>query len=105
MSHGKTYLSARGAIDRERVYSPAEAVRLVKSMPGPKFDETVEVHFSLGLNVRHAEQQLRGTISLPHGTGREQRVAVCDHLDCVDQLVSAGVLDDEPGRAGAHGLV
>jgi large subunit ribosomal protein L1 len=74
--HGKTYLNARGGIDREHAYSPAEAVRLVKSMPGPKFDETVEVHFSLGLNVRHAEQQLRGTISLPHGTGREQRVAV-----------------------------
>jgi large subunit ribosomal protein L1 len=71
--HGKTYRNARGEIDRERVYSPAEAVRLVKALPGPKFDETVEVHFSLGLNVRHAEQQLRGTISLPHGTGREQR--------------------------------
>jgi len=76
VSHGKTYLNARGSIDRERLYSPVEAVRLVKSMPGPKFDETVEVHFSLGLNVRHAEQQLRGTISLPHGTGRDQRVAV-----------------------------
>ena len=74
--HGKTYRTARSEIERERLYSPAEAVRLVKSLPGPKFDETVEVHFSLGLNVRHAEQQLRGTISLPHGTGREQRVAV-----------------------------
>jgi large subunit ribosomal protein L1 len=76
VSHGKTYRNARAQIDRERLYSPAEAVRLLKSVPGPKFDETVEVHFSLGLNVRHAEQQLRGTISLPHGTGREQRVAV-----------------------------
>jgi large subunit ribosomal protein L1 len=75
-SHGKTYRTARDQIDRERLYSPAEAVRTVKGLPGPKFDETVEVHFSLGLNVRHAEQQLRGTISLPHGTGREQRVAV-----------------------------
>ena len=74
--HGKTYRSAREQIDRERLYSPAEAVRLLKAFPGPKFDETVEVHFSLGLNVRHADQQLRGTISLPHGTGREQRVAV-----------------------------
>ena len=76
MSHGKTYRNARSQIDRERLYSPVEAVRLVKAVPGPKFDETVEVHFWLGLNVRHAEQQLRGTISLPHGTGREQRVAV-----------------------------
>jgi large subunit ribosomal protein L1 len=74
--HGKTYRAARDQIDRERLYSPSEAVKLVKNIPGPKFDETVEVHFSLGLNVRHAEQQLRGTISLPHGTGREQRVAV-----------------------------
>jgi len=74
--HGKTYRHAREQIDRERVYSPSEAVRVLKGLPGPKFDETVEVHFSLGLNVRHADQQLRGTISLPHGTGREQRVAV-----------------------------
>jgi large subunit ribosomal protein L1 len=74
--HGRKYVEARGSIDRERLYSPAEAVRVLKAAPGPKFDETVEVHFSLGLNVRHAEQQLRGTISLPHGTGREQRVAV-----------------------------
>ncbi len=74
--HGKTYLGAREKIDRERAYSPVEAVRLLKSLEGPKFDETVEAHFNLGLNVRHAEQQLRGTISLPHGTGREQRVAV-----------------------------
>jgi large subunit ribosomal protein L1 len=75
-SHGKTYRAAREQVDRERLYSPAEAVRVLKGLPGPKFDETVEVHFSLGLNVRHADQQLRGTISLPHGTGREQRVAV-----------------------------
>jgi large subunit ribosomal protein L1 len=74
--HGKTYRSAREKIDRERAYSPAEGVKLLKSLEGPKFDETVEAHFNLGLNVRHAEQQLRGTISLPHGTGREQRVAV-----------------------------
>ena len=74
--HGKTYRGAREKIDRERAYSPVEAVRLLKSLEGPKFDETVEAHFNLGLNVRHAEQQLRGTISLPHGTGREQRVAV-----------------------------
>jgi len=76
MSHGKTYRQARATIDREKLYSPAEAIKLLKSPPDKKFDETVEAHFNLGLNVRHAEQQLRGTISLPHGTGREQRVAV-----------------------------
>jgi large subunit ribosomal protein L1 len=76
MRHGKSYRNARAQIDREQVYSPAEAVRMLKSFPEKKFDETVEVHFNLGLNVRHAEQQLRGTLMLPHGTGRESKVAV-----------------------------
>ena len=76
MKHGKNYRNARAQIDREQVYSPAEAVRMLKGFPTAKFDETVEVHFNLGLNVRHAEQQLRGTLMLPHGTGRESRVAV-----------------------------
>src|SRR5919197_1063871 len=74
--HGKSYRNARAQVDRERLYAPSDAIRLLKSLGGAKFDETVEAHFNLGLNVRHAEQQLRGTISLPHGTGREQRVAV-----------------------------
>src|ERR671926_914317 len=76
MKHGKKYRQARGQIDRERTYSPVEAIRMLKGFDGVKFDETVEVHFRLGLNVRHADQQLRGTIMLPHGTGRETRVAV-----------------------------
>jgi large subunit ribosomal protein L1 len=88
--HGKTYRNARAQIDRERLYSPGEAVRLLKEVPGPKFDETVEVHFSLGLNVRHAEQQLRGTISLPNGTGREQRVAVFAEGDKAREAEEAG---------------
>ena len=76
MRHGKNYRNARAQIDREEVYSPADAVRMLKGFPAAKFDETVEAHFNLGLNVRHAEQQLRGTLMLPHGTGRESRVAV-----------------------------
>ena len=76
MKHGKKYRQARGQIDREQTYSPVEAIRMLKGFDGVKFDETVEVHFRLGLNVRHADQQLRGTIMLPHGTGREVRVAV-----------------------------
>jgi large subunit ribosomal protein L1 len=76
MKHGKKYRQARGQIDREQTYSPVEAIRMLKGFDGVKFDETVEVHFRLGLNVRHADQQLRGTIMLPHGTGRETRVAV-----------------------------
>jgi large subunit ribosomal protein L1 len=76
MRHGKNYRNARAQIDRERLYSPAEAIRMLKGFPTAKFDETVEAHFNLGLNVRHADQQLRGTLMLPHGTGRESRVAV-----------------------------
>jgi len=75
-SRGKSYRNARAQIDRERVYSPIEAIRLLKGFGGRKFDETVEAHFRLGLNVRHADEQLRGTLMLPHGTGKEARVAV-----------------------------
>ena len=74
--HGKNYRNSRAQIDREQLYSPVEAIRMLKSFPAAKFDESVEVHLNLGLNVRHAEQQLRGTLMLPHGTGREMRVAV-----------------------------
>ena len=76
MSHGKKYRQAFGSIDRGRLYTPVEAVRLLKSFEGATFDEAVEVHFRLGLNVRHAEQQLRGTLMLPHGTGRDVSVVV-----------------------------
>ena len=74
--HGKRYDQARSAIDREHAYTPLEAVRLVKDAPAAKFDEAVEAHFNLGLNVRHADQQLRGTLMLPHGTGKDVRIAV-----------------------------
>jgi large subunit ribosomal protein L1 len=88
--HGKKYRSARAAIDRERLYSPAEAVRLLKEHETAKFDESVEVHFNLGLNVRHAEQQLRGTLMLPHGTGRESRVAVFAEGEKAKEAQEAG---------------
>jgi large subunit ribosomal protein L1 len=74
--HGKQYRNARAQIDREQTYSPVQAVRMLKGFETAKFDEAVEVHFNLGLNVRHADQQLRGTLMLPHGTGKEVRVAV-----------------------------
>jgi large subunit ribosomal protein L1 len=88
--HGKRYTAARTAIDRERVYSPAEAVKIVKSADGAKFDETVEVHFNLGLNVRHADEQLRGTLMLPHGTGKEARVAVFAEGEKAKEAEEAG---------------
>ncbi len=90
MRHGKRYRSDRSLFDRERVYSPLEAVRLLKSMDGARFDETVEVHFRLGLNVRHADEQLRGTLMLPHGTGKEVRVAVFAEGDKAREAEEAG---------------
>ena len=88
--HGKRYDGARTTIDREKIYSPVEAVRLLKSGQAAKFDETVEVHMNLGLNVRHAEEQLRGTLMLPNGTGREQRVAVFAEGDKAREAEEAG---------------
>src|ERR671933_914654 len=90
MQHGKRYRQARASIDREREYSPVEAIRMIKSMDGVKFDETVEVHFRLGLNVRHADEQLRGTLMLPHGTGKEVRVAVFAEGDKAKEAQDAG---------------
>jgi large subunit ribosomal protein L1 len=74
--HGKTYLDARQRLDREREYDPQEAIALVKQLSRVKFDESVEVHIRTGLNVRHADEQLRGTVALPHGLGKEVKVAV-----------------------------
>ena len=88
--HGKKYRNARGQIDREATYSPLEAIRMLKAFEGPKFDETVEIHARLGLNVRHADQQLRGTLMLPHGTGREARVAVFAEGDKAREAEEAG---------------
>jgi large subunit ribosomal protein L1 len=74
--HGKGYSEARARVDRQREYSPAEAVRLVKEVKRASFDESVEVHVRTGLNVRHADEQLRGTIALPNGLGKDVTVAV-----------------------------
>ena len=88
--HGKAYRNARSQIDREHLYSPAEAVRMLKGAETAKFDETVEAHFNLGLNVRHAEQQLRGTLMLPHGTGSDVRVAVFAEGEKAKEAEEAG---------------
>ncbi len=88
--HGKAYRQARATFDRETEYSPVQAIRLLKEFETAKFDETVEVHFRLGLNVRHADEQLRGTLMLPHGTGRESRVAVFAEGDKAREAQEAG---------------
>jgi large subunit ribosomal protein L1 len=74
--HGKRYEDARQSLDREREYPPDEAISLVKQLSRVKFNESVEVHVRTGLNVRHADEQLRGTIALPNGLGKEVKIAV-----------------------------
>jgi large subunit ribosomal protein L1 len=89
-AHGKRYKQARASFDRETLYSPADAFRVLKAIDGAKFDETVEVHFRLGLNVRHADEQLRGTLMLPNGTGKDVRVAVFAEGDKAREAQDAG---------------
>jgi large subunit ribosomal protein L1 len=87
---GKRYRELREQIDREREYPPAEAVATVKSMQSAKFTEAVEVHIRLGVNVRHADQQVRGTLVLPHGLGRDISVAVFAQGDKAREAEAAG---------------
>jgi large subunit ribosomal protein L1 len=88
--HGKRYRDNLDKVDRERHYPPAEAVSMIKGFEGPKFNETVECHIRTGLNVRHAEEQLRGTISFPHGLGKEMTVAVFAKGDKAREAEEAG---------------
>ena len=88
--HGKRYLEARAKVDREKLYGPAEAVRLLKETKGTKYDESVEVHVRTGLNVRHADEQLRGTIALPHGLGKDVTIAVFAKGDKAKEAEEAG---------------
>jgi len=74
--HGKQYAAAAAKVDRSRDYTPEEAVTLVKDTSFTKFDATVEAHLRLGIDPRHADQQVRATVSLPHGTGKSVRVLV-----------------------------
>lgn len=90
MGRGKRYERAYERIDRTRVYEPAEAVRLIKGADGAKFDETVELHIRLGVNVRHAEEQLRGTLALPRGLGKDLTVAVFADGDSAREATEAG---------------
>ncbi len=90
MAHGKTYIEARKRLDREHEYSPAEAIALVKELSRVKFNESIEVHVRTGLNVRHADEQLRGTIALPNGLGKNVKVAVFAQGDKAREAEEAG---------------
>ncbi len=97
MGRGKRYRSAYELIDRTCAYPPAEAVRLIKQTSGAKFDETVELHIRLGVNVRHADEQLRGTLALPRGLGKDLTVAVFAEGDQARAATEAGA--DHVGAA------
>jgi large subunit ribosomal protein L1 len=88
--HGRKFTEARAKVDREREYAPADALRMVKELKSSKFDESVEVHIRTGLNVRHADEQLRGTIALPHGLGKNVKVAVFAQGDKQQEAIDAG---------------
>jgi large subunit ribosomal protein L1 len=88
--HGKAYTDAKQRFDREREYPPAEAMALIKQLKSAKFNESVEVHIRTGLNVRHADEQLRGTIALPHGLGKDVKIAVFAQGDKAREAEEAG---------------
>jgi large subunit ribosomal protein L1 len=88
--HGRRFRDGVAKVDREREYEPAEAVALVKSLASAKFDESVELHVRTGLNVRHADEQLRGTIALPNGLGKDVTVAVFAQGDKAKEAEEAG---------------
>lgn len=87
---GKRYQDAAKLVDTEKLYSPAEAIELVRKCATAKFDETVEVAFKLGVDPRHADQQVRGTVILPHGTGRDVRVLVFAKGEQAEEARAAG---------------
>src|SRR5689334_9919492 len=95
MAHGKKYLEASKLVDREKVYSPAEAAQLAKDTTTVSFDATVEAHLRLGVDPRHADQMVRGTVVLPHGTGKTVRVVVFAQGDKAQEALRAGA--DEVG--------
>jgi large subunit ribosomal protein L1 len=88
---GKIHKEALSKVDRDREYEPADAISLLKALPGSaKFDESVELHIRTGLNVRHADEQLRGTIAMPHGLGKEVKIAVFAQGEKAKEAEAAG---------------
>ena len=90
MKKGKRYVEAAKLVDRTATYEVEEAVSLVKKSASAKFDETIEAHLRLGVDGRHADQQVRGAVVLPHGTGKTIRVLVFAKGDKVDEALAAG---------------
>ncbi len=95
---GKRYTAVAQLVDRQRLYAPEEAVKLLKQVANAKFDETVELHFRLGIDPRHSDQQVRSTVLLPHGLGKTVRILVFAEGDAARIAQEAGadiIADDE----------
>ena len=90
MKHGKKYMETAKAVDRTKLYDPDEAIALVKKTAVAKFDETIEAHIRTGCDGRHADQQIRGAVVLPHGPGKTVRVLVFAKIAKADEAVAAG---------------
>ena len=90
MKHGKKYMETAKAVDRTKLYDPEEAIALVKKTAVAKFDETIEAHIRTGCDGRHADQQIRGAVVLPHGTGKKVRVLVFAKNAKADEAAAAG---------------
>lgn len=90
MKHGKKYIESKKLIEEHKLYDPADAIALVKKTGKAKFDETVELSIRLGVDPRHADQQVRGAVVLPHGTGRTVRVLVFAKADKAEEARAAG---------------
>ena len=98
--HGKRYLESSKMVESSKLYEPLEALNLIKSMPKGKFDETVEVSIRLGVDPRHADQQIRGAVVLPHGTGRTVKVVVFAKGEKAKEAEEAGA-----EKVGAEDLI
>ena len=90
MKRGKRYQEAAKLVDSSKMYEAKEALEIIEKMPKPKFDETVELHVKLGVDSKHADQQVRGTVVLPHGTGKSLRVLVFAKGDKAKEAEAAG---------------
>ena len=90
MKKGKRYVEAAKLVDSTKQYEAKEALELIEKMPKPKFDETVELHIKLGVDSKHADQQVRGTVVLPHGTGKTLKVLVFAKGDKAKEAEAAG---------------
>src|SRR3990170_498686 len=108
MKRGKSYRKVNELVDRERLYSPAEAIKLAKQTVTTKFDPTVEVAMRLGVDPRKADQMVRGTVNLPHGTGKTATVLVFAQGDRAEEARAAGadiVGGDELIERGSGGFL